>query len=146
MNDIQDIYAVLLARGYARQLFHDLGEQRQEGREVRAACPLCADNGRHFCWSLDKPLWICHVTGEGGDWLKYLERYAHMDFSAALLFLAGEAGVRLQGVDRRDYDRYVRKADLLEAIQQLLRTALASSEGEPVLRYLQARGYSRQDV
>jgi DNA primase catalytic core len=144
-GEVQDIYSILLSRGHARTLFAELRDQRQEGREVRAVCPLCSDGGHHFSYNLDKPLWICHASGEGGDWLRYMERRAGMDFKDALLYLAEQAGVKLQGVDRGAYDSYTRKADLLEAIQQRFRTALTSPEGEPVLHYLQDRGYSREE-
>lgn len=145
-GDVQDIYSILLSRGHARTLFAELKDQRQEGREVRASCPLCSDGGHHFSYNLDKPLWICHASGEGGDWLRYMERRAGMDFKDALLYLAEQAGVKLQGVDRGAYESYTRKADLLEAIQQRFRTALISPEGEPVLHYLQDRGYSREEA
>lgn len=144
-GDVQDIYSILLSRGYAQDLFRDLKDQHREGREVRAACPLCS-GGHHFSYSLDKPLWICHATGEGGDWLRYLEQVARMDFKDALLYLAELAGVKLQGVDRGAYESYTRKADLLEAIQQRFRTALVAPEGEEVLHYLQDRGYSREEA
>jgi len=146
VSQVQDIYAVLLSRDYARTgLFLDLKDQRQEGREVRAACPLCADAGHHFSYNLEKPLWTCYATGDGGDWLRYLERRG-FPFKEALAFLAREAGVELDGADQAGYQVYTRKADLLEAAHSLFRETLTSPAGEPVLRYLEARGYSREDA
>ncbi len=146
MSQVQDIYAVLLSRDYARTgLFLDLKDQRQEGREVRAACPFCADAGHHFSYSLEKPLWTCYAAGEGGDWLRYLERRG-FPFKEALAFLAKEAGVELDGADQAGHQVYTRKADLLEAIHALFREALTAPAGAAVLRYLEERGYSRQDA
>ncbi len=148
VNDIREIYAVLLSRQFAQTvLFRDLRDQKQEDRDVRATCPLCPRGGHHFSYNLDRPRWICYKSGERGDWIKYMELRTGISFRDALAYLADRAHAKLPSVDREAYDSYVRKADLLEEVQEIFRSALVSSEGEPVLRHLQdERGWSQDDV
>ena len=148
VNDVREIHAVLLSRQYAQTvLFRDLRDQKQEDREVRATCPLCPRGGHHFAYSLDRPQWICYKSGEGGDWIKYMERRTGISFRDALAYLADQAHVELPTVDREAYDSYVWKTALLEEVQGIFRSALASPKGEPVRRYLEdERGWSRDDV
>ncbi len=148
MNDIQEIYAVLLARQYAQTaLFHDLRGQIPEGREVRANCPMCQGRGRHFSYSLDEPLWICYKTGERGDWIRYLEWRSGIPFRDAVVYLADQAHVSAQSADRESYEAYVRKADLLDEIQDLFQSALLSTSEQQVMQHLAVcRRWSEDEV
>jgi DNA primase catalytic core len=146
MSDIPEIYAILLSRGHAqRSLFSNLEGQRQAGREITATCPRCQKAGK-FSFSLQKPLWKCWHCGDGGDWLKYLTDREGLPFIEALQLLAQEAGVKLEGVDPEAHRARVRKADLLEDAQALFQEALSRPEGQPVLEYLHARGYTQEDI
>lgn len=117
--DIQEIYAMLLARGYQDELFRDLGQGRKEkgGRETLVDCPLCQKAG-HFSYSSDRPLWKCWSCQDGGDWLDYLQKAKRLDFREALQFLADKAGVQLSGGDSQAYQSYAKRATLLEAAQE----------------------------
>ena len=153
MSQVPDIYAVLQGRSYAESLFRDLRDKEPGGGgKVRATCPFCTDarppHGHHFVYSTEEPRWWCNATGRHGDWLDYIQEAWNYPFIEALRYLAGEAGVELEGGSEKDQQAYkatVRKADLMGAAQDLFREALTSPAGEPVLRYLEARGYSRED-
>lgn len=128
--DIQEIYAILLARGYQEELFRDLpGQRRKEkgGQETLADCPLCQKPG-HFSYASREPLWRCWSCQQGGDWLDYLQKAKRLDFREALHFLADAAGVEISGGDSQAYQAYTRRASLLEAAQELFIRELFSSE------------------
>ena len=147
MGDTQEIYAILLGRGYQEELFSDLpGKRKREkaGKETLVDCPFCGKEG-HFSYSSQQPLWQCWVCGEGGDWISYLEKAKRLDFREALSLLADRAGVEVQGLDRASYQSYTKRASLLEAAQALFVKALQSEEGGAVLDYCLARGYSVQE-
>jgi|GEM_PF-3165502 len=56
MTDIQNIYSILLARGYQETLFSSLtGQRKKEGRHTRIDCPICGSEG-NFSYSTEKPL------------------------------------------------------------------------------------------
>ncbi len=151
MADIQEIYSILLARRYQEKLFEALQDKKpaSKGRETLATCPLCG-KPEHFSYSSEKPVWRCWHCQEAGDWLSYLERTRGLDFREALLFLAQEAGVELDGMeqDKAKYQAYQQRAELLEKAQDYFINALIEDtvRATPVLQYLLARGYSVDDI
>jgi len=149
MTDIQNIYSILLARGYQETLFSSLtGQRKKEGREIRVDCPLCGSGG-NFSYSTQKPLWHCWSCGEGGDWLDFMQKVKGLDFQRALQELALSAGVELSPQTQQAYQAYTRKADILEEAQELFKENLfkPDKDGEDgaVIAYLAERGYSAQE-
>jgi DNA primase catalytic core len=145
MNDIPEIYAILLSRGYAQTLFSNLENHRQAGRETTATCPRC-QKAEKFSFNTQKPLWKCWHCGDGGDWLKYLTDREGLPFIEALQLLAEEAGVKLEGVNPDAHRARVKKADILEDAHALFQEALRKPEGHAVRQYLHARGYAPEDI
>jgi len=149
MTDIQNIYSILLARGYQETLFSSLtGQRKKEGKELRADCPICSSEG-NFSYSTQKPLWHCWSCGAGGDWLDFMQKVKGLDFQRALQELALSAGVELSPQSQQAYQVYTRKADILEEAQELFKKRLMEEldgrEGT-VLKYLADRGYSIQEM
>lgn len=144
-SQVQEIYSILLTRSYYHQLFSDLQGQKKSGREIAATCPFCGREG-HFSYSIDKPVWRCWRCGEAGDWIAYLEKRRNLQFVEALQELAAAAGVEVQGIDQQKYKAYTKRADLLEVAQDFFREQLHQPAGAPVLHYLQARGYTQEEI
>lgn len=145
MTDLQEVYSILLARGYQDQLFSDLAGRRRQSKETLATCPFCGKEG-HFSYSSQEPVWRCFVCGEAGDWLHYLQKRRGLDFREALAKLATEAGLEIVGYDKAKHEAYTRKASILEAAQAYFVQALYSEAGRPVLQYLLQRGYGLEDI
>jgi len=149
MADIQEIYSILLSRGYQDQLFSALPGAKRQGRETVAECPLC-HKPAHFSYSSQKPVWRCWSCGEAGDWVKYLEKTSGYDFQRALVYLAEIAGVEVSPQTKANYQTYVRRADILEKAQEIFIAGLIGvgneERSQPVLDYLKARGYSPEDI
>src|ERR1035438_655059 len=111
MEDVQAIYAVLLARGYQDQLFLDLGGIRKRekgGRETLVTCPFCQKE-RHFSYNRDKPVWRCLHCNEAGDWIGYLKKGKGLEFKDALLYLAQAAGLDVSRYDQARYHDLLRR-------------------------------------
>lgn len=148
MTDIQNIYSILLARGYQETLFSSLsGQRKREGREIRLDCPVCGSEG-NFSYNSQKPLWHCWSCNSGGDWLDYLQKVKGLDFQRALQELASSAGVELSPQSQQAYQLYTRKADILEEAQELFKNELESQikNDGAVMKYLADRGYSFQEA
>lgn len=151
MADVQEIYAILLARQYQEELFQDLpGKRKREkgGQETLVDCPFCGKPDK-FSYSSREPLWKCWRCEEAGDWLRYLEKAKGLDFREALHFLAQAAGVEVAGADSRQYQAYTKRASILEEAQAIFVQELSlKREGEPspeaaaIMEYLLSRGYS----
>lgn len=152
-DDARIVVEALLARGFATELFGDLGQGKPGGRdELVTTCPGCGKP--KFYYSIQRPVWHCFVGGctyhEGGDWFDYLKLARGWDFRTALEWLADRAGIKLGNeADQRKYDEYKRRATLLEAghawmVEMLWSDTPAARE---VLTYLrQERGYSDDDI
>lgn len=151
MADTQEIYSILLARGFQEELFSDLpGKRKREkgGRETVADCPICHKAG-HFSYNRDNPVWKCWSCQEGGDWISYLEKAKGYTFQQALVELASRAGVELSPQIQEGYKTYAKKADLLETAQAYFADQLnVELNGKPaqVYKYLRDRGYSPDDI
>lgn len=145
MTDIQNIYSILLARGYQDQLFSSLtGSRKKEGKEIRADCPLCKSEG-NFSFSSQKPLWRCWSCGESGDWIQYLQKASNYDFQRAVLELATVAGVDIDPHVQASYQAYTRKADILETAQKYFMDQL-QDKAEEVWQYVFKRGYTFDSI
>lgn len=148
MADIQNIYSILLARGYQDILFQRLsGQRKKEGKEIRVDCPLCGSEG-NFSYSSEKPLYHCWSCSAGGDWLNYMERVEGKSFQRALQELALVAGVELSPYSQESYKAYTKRADILEDAQELFKNELESQikHDGAVMKYLADRGYSFQEA
>jgi len=146
VSDVQEIYAILLSKGHQDRLFSDIpGERRRQGKETLATCPFCGKE-RHFSYSSQEPVWRCLVCGKGGDWITYLQERQGLDFKEALVLLAQEAGVEISPTDQARHQAYTRKADLLEAAQDLFIQDLQAPQGRQVREYLLARGYTPEEI
>ena len=147
-HQVQEIYSRLLAEGYQERLFADLpGNRKKEGggRETLVDCPFCGRAGK-FSYNREKPVWKCWSCGTAGDWLKYMMDHQGHPFHEALQRLADAAGVELEGADPEKHKAYAQRAGLLETAMGLFREALFASEGKPTLDYLQARGYTVEEI
>jgi len=148
MADIQNIYSILLAKGYQDELFSDLGEKKREkgGLETLVDCPLCGKE-RHFSYNSQRPVWRCWRCGEAGDWIDFLQQTKGYDFMTALQELAQAAGVELSPQRQKAYQAYTRKADILEAAHEHLQNILQDPETDrEVFDYLAKRGYLLDEI
>lgn len=146
MSDIQEIYNILLSRGYQEELFSTLpGERKRQGAETLAECPFCKKAG-HFSYSSERPVWKCWSCSAGGDWLDYMEKRDGLDFRDALFKLADKAGVEVSGRDREAHKAYTKRADILEAAQAVFIEAMQDYRGDKARQYLEDRGYSTEDI
>ena len=146
MADIQNIYSILLARGYQDELFSDLGRHKREGQETLTDCPLCGKPDK-FSYNSRKPVWKCWKCEKSGDWIDYLEKAKGYSFMMALQELAQAAGVQLSPQSQQAYQVYTKKADILEAAQTYFQDILQSPASDTeVFDYLADRGYLLADI
>ena len=138
----EELYNLLLARAYQHELFSDLGQQRNEGKDVRTQCPYC--QGNNFTFSKEKPTFHCWNCDKGGDWITYLQEVKDYSFIEAAQYLADIAGVTLEGIDEKQWQVKQQKAKLLEVAQEFLQDSL--KKDTQVHKYLSERGYSQAEI
>lgn len=71
-------------------------ELKKAGRNFKAACPFHGEKTPSFIVSPELQIFKCFGCGEAGDVFAFLEKYEGMEFSEALKYLAGKAGIKLQ--------------------------------------------------
>jgi len=149
MTDIQEIYSILLSRGFQEKLFSNLpGDRKKQkgGQETLVDCPFCHAEG-HFSYSSQEPVWQCWHCGESGDWIQYLEKTKNYDFRTSLQELAVSAGIEISPLNQKAYLAYTKKADILEAAQKyFMNTLQNNTEAKPVYDYLKQRGYTSDEI
>lgn len=150
MTDIQNIYSILLARGYQDELFSGLGEKKRQkrGQETLVDCPFCGSE-QHLSYNSQKPVWRCLVCGESGDWIDFLQKTKSYDFMMSLQQLAQAAGVELSPQSQKAYQTYTKKADILEAAQAYFMDTFYQDyldSSQEVVDYILERGYSLDDM
>lgn len=97
---------------------------KRSGKNLTACCPFHNEKTPSFSVSADKQLYHCFGCGAGGDAIKFVMEYDHLDFPQAIELLAKQAGLEVtyesQGEGRRGhidsplYDLLQRSADFYQ--------------------------------
>jgi DNA primase len=124
---------------------------QKAGRNFKGLCPFHSEKTPSFIVFPESQNWHCFgACATGGDVFTFVMRREGLDFSEALRVLAERAGVQLTPLD----DAELEARDELDRLRDVNRIAaefyhrllLHTPEGEPGLRYLEARGVSRQTM
>lgn len=146
LNDIRDRISIAAFIGERVEL-------KRAGRNFKGKCPFHNERTPSFMVSDDKAMFHCFGCGEGGDVFKFLMKFDGMDFTEAVKYLAGRAGIELP----RDSDPQIRARE--DGAAQKKRWALRLNEiakdyfvsrlfderaGAGARQYLQARGIYKE--
>ncbi len=134
------------------QVVSDYVPLQKSGRNYRALCPFHPEKNPSFFVFPDRQSWHCFgACNTGGDIFSFVMRKEGIDFSEALRFLAGKAGVDLTATpshskkDTRSEEERIFKINEAAAAyyHDLL---LGAPAGEPARRYLEQRGLSLETI
>lgn len=114
-----------------------------------ACCPFHEERTPSFKVDPRRGTWRCYgACADGGDQIKFLQRFDNLDFRDALEILAARTGVEIPRTLRPqgpgDGDAGILAA--LEHATQFFRAQLATSEGQAAVRYLRGRGLAPATV
>ncbi|MBI2617565.1 DNA primase [Candidatus Gottesmanbacteria bacterium] len=95
------------------EFLSDYIQLKKAGRNFKALCPFHSEKSPSFVVSPERQTWHCFgACAEGGDVVKFLEKWENIDFLEALKILAGKTGVTLSRYTPTDEGR--RKEKLYE--------------------------------
>jgi DNA primase len=123
----------------------------KSGRNYKALCPFHSEKTPSFVVFPDSQRWYCFgACNEGGDVFNFVMKMEGWDFRAALVELAGQAGVELQ----RPTPAQAQAAEEADQLREVLATAaryyhhllLNSPQAEAARAYVKGRGLSRETV
>lgn len=144
MNDIDQIYEILLRQEYQQELFGDLKKLKKSGSGYIACCPFHEDKNPSFSISGDKPVWNCFAGCGHGDWIEYIERKEGKSFREALHTLADAAHYTLQNnteLSPTPFSTII--DDIMETAYTFFSEQLhTTKKAQKARMYLEKRGYA----
>jgi DNA primase len=120
------------------------------GRSFKALCPFHDEKTPSFTVNPDRQSYRCFGCGKGGNVFGFLMEKDGLTFPEAVRALAAERGIEVPRTGRRESpeetSRVERTRAALALAQDLYRRTLDSPEGEAARRYLEKRGFTREQV
>lgn len=114
---------------------------------MKGLCPFHDERTPSFHVRPQLGLWHCFGCGEGGDAIAFVQKIDHLDFTEAVEYLAGKAGITLnyeQGSRTRRGEEPGRRQRLLEVhrvAEAFYREQLNTPEAEVARTFLGQRGF-----
>ena len=134
-------------------LVGEYAKLERKGSNFWARCPFHA-NGMEKTPSFkiddQKGLYYCFGCHESGTIFTFIEKMEHLDFPAAVEYLASKAGVQLRESSTEDAKRKDESAVLFDLHERLSKTfsyiLLEDKRGKDALGYIRARGISDEMI
>ena len=121
---------------------------KKTGSSYVARCPFHTEKSPSFSVNRKKQFYHCFGCGEGGDVIRFLEQYSHLNFVEAIEDLALFAGIEVPR-EKNNYSVAKNTQNLSVTYDVLERVAIyyskqlrVSSERDVVVGYLKNRGVS----
>jgi DNA primase len=117
---------------------------RRTGRSQVGLCPFHAERTGSFNVNDETGRYMCFGCGAKGDVFTFIQETQHLDFVAAVEFLAGKAGIELHYTSGPATGERKRRKQLLEMMEKAVdwyhARLLESPDARPAREYLRARG------
>jgi DNA primase len=123
---------------------------RRVGARWTGRCPFHEERTPSFSVNAAEKLFYCFGCGKGGDLITFVRESEGLDFTEAVEWLAGRAGIQLEYEEASPRIQAGRRRreqllSLLEAAATFYSRSLwESAAGEPVRAYLQERGLGEE--
>lgn len=123
---------------------------RKVGQRWSGLCPFHNEKSPSFSVNGQEGLYYCFGCQKSGDVITFVREIEHLDFVAAVEWLAGRAGITLTYTDPDRGEGRKRKARLFEVMERSVdwyhRRLLEGSDAGPARAYLRSRGFDRAMV
>ncbi|QGT99295.1 DNA primase DnaG [Candidatus Syntrophocurvum alkaliphilum] len=86
-------------------------ELQRKGRNYQGLCPFHQESTPSFVVSPEKGRFKCFGCGATGDVYDFLMKYHNIDFKKALGIVAAGEGIRLEGVNKKDFQKIKEEAE-----------------------------------
>lgn len=117
---------------------------RRVGRRWVGLCPFHPENTPSFSVNDQEGLYYCFGCQARGDVITFVREVEHLDFVAAVEWLAGRCGVTLRYTERNESEGRKKRARLVEimgrAVDWYHQRLLSGGDAGPARRYLRERG------
>ena len=117
---------------------------RRAGRSQVGLCPFHSERTGSFNVNDETGRYMCFGCGAKGDVFTFIQETQHLDFVAAVEFLAGKAGIELRYTSGPATGERKRRKQLLEVMEKAVdwyhTRLLESPDARPAREYLRSRG------
>ena len=119
----------------------------RKGKNFVGLCPFHEDGNPSLSVSREKQIFKCFSCGTAGNSISFLQKYKNISYMEAVQEAAQLAGVTLpRSAPAKQDPQRLRKLELNQELMKYANHILHTEDGEAGLRYLQQRGYSRQEL
>lgn len=121
----------------------------RKGKDFVGLCPFHPDHTPSLSVSAKKQIFKCWSCGAGGDVIKFVQMYDHVDFREALLILARRAGIDTASM-RHDPQASALRDKLRQATEwarsHFQRNLWSTPAGEAAVAYARRRGLNDETM
>jgi len=123
---------------------------RKVGQRWSGLCPFHNEKSPSFSVNATEGLYHCFGCKKSGDVITFVREMEHLDFAAAVEWLAGRAGITLTYTDPDQGEGRRKKAKLFEVMERSVdwyhQRLLTGSDAGAARAYLRSRGFDREMV
>jgi DNA primase len=132
------------------QIVGEVAQLRKVGRSWVGLCPFHSEKSPSFSVNAEQKLYYCYGCQAGGNLFRFVQETQHLDFAAAVAWVAAKYGSQLRYDDERKGQDRARKQVLTEAMERAVawyhERLLTSPDAGGARGYLRSRGYDRATV
>ncbi len=122
------------------------------GNRAKSVCPFHTEKTPSFHVNSERKSWKCFGScNEGGDVISFVQKIENVDFSEALKILGDKLGIQETNLSHKitkkeDNDIITEIHKINKIASEYFRNKLLSQAGEKVVKYLNTRGYDKDDI
>lgn len=119
-------------------------ELHQAGKNMKGKSPFTSEKTPSFYVSVDRGMYYCFSSSQGGDIFTFIEKMEGVDFKGALKILAEKAGVELTKEDPKKRNERDKQYAILEMATAFFEEKL--KEDSEAYAYIIARGLNKETI
>jgi DNA primase len=123
---------------------------KKSGRRYTGLCPFHAEKTGSFNLNAEAGLWKCFGCDQKGDIITFVRETEHLDFAAAVEWLAARSGIQLRYTQKGEGEGRKERQRLVDAMASAVGwyhdRLLNAPDAGPARRYLRERGFDGEQV
>ena len=132
------------------QIVGEVAQLRKVGRAWVGLCPFHSEKSPSFNVNAEQKLYYCYGCQAGGNLFRFVQETQHLDFAAAVEWVAAKYGITLRYDNERTGQERARKQVLTDAMEQAVawyhERLMKAPDAGAARGYLRSRGYDKETI
>ena len=128
----------------------EVAQLRKVGRAWVGLCPFHSEKSPSFNVNQEQKLYYCYGCQAGGNLFRFVQETQHLDFAAAVEWVAGKYGITLRYDNERTGQERARKQVLTDAMERAVawyhERLMKAPDAGAARGYLRSRGYDKETI